>query len=381
MKKILTGIVALVLMFTTVASAAEYKISVPDSEQVQEGTYEEEIKTIDVSLMVSAAVLGITDTKSEFAQIKVESKSDKPVVATLKLELPEDKVAEGESAIDYMDLKIATSDKTVVFDETEKKVKEETKDEQSNDDEEVKETEETEETENKDKNKQEILLGIINEDGKDYTETFDIQISANKDIKLVDVTSKLTDVVWTVELNSKEDVVAAAKKVIENENDADADKPTKTINVTVDKTTEIDKGKLAAGEYTFNGIGKCTINTADGELYKAFNLSEKESEAESVTLKEGYEIIITGGEDAKLIPKAKTAVTQKPSSSTTRNTYTTSRNTTPTTSRTSSNATKSAASKANPKTGDNSVAVPVSVVALMAMAAMVYVVNSKKRED
>ena len=329
MKKLLTGIMALTLMLTTAVSAAEYKITAPRTEQIQEGTYEEEIQTADVSMMVSTAVLGLTDTKDVFAQINIETKNDKPSVATLKLTIPEEKVAEGDNAIDYMDLKIALSDGSVVFEED-------------------KDTE-------KGKNEQSILLGIVNEDGEDYSDTLDIYISANDDMKLSELANKPSDVEWIIELDSNEDVVAAAKKTLSD----DEEKPGKTINITVDKTTDKDDGKVAAGDYGFIGKGKCTITTPDGKRDVSFTLSDKASEAVYVKLKEGDKITITGDKDAKLelINASKTTTTTK-----------------------ANNATKTN-SKTNPKTGDSSQVALVSVVALLAVVAMTYAARNKKRED
>ena len=344
MKKLLTGIVMLALSMNTLASAAEYKITAPRTEQLREGTYEEELENIDVSMMMSTALLSLTDTKDVFTQIKVETKNDKPVVATLKIELPQDLIAEGSSAVEYMDVKIVASDETVIFDETA--------------------VEKTDEEATEDKNKQNILLGIMNEEGKDYEETFDIHISANDNIKLADVANKLTDVVWTIELNANDDVVAAAKKAAEA--DKEDEKPAKTIKITVDKATDKDGGKVAAGDYRLIGVGSCQIKTPEGKRDVSFTLSDKESEAVAVTLKEGDEIIISGGEDAKLQLLSPVKATQKPAASTTK---------TPTATKAPTN------KKANPKTGDTSPVVRVSVAALMAMGAMVFAARSKKRED
>ena len=100
MKKIVSGILASALSVCSVMSvmAADFKISAPSVEVAVEDTYTEDVKTTDITALVTE-LSKLTDSKDVIQQITIDSNSDKPVLVTLKLSIPEEKKAEyGEGA-------------------------------------------------------------------------------------------------------------------------------------------------------------------------------------------------------------------------------------------------------------------------------------------
>lgn len=322
MKKLFALLVAASCMLSSVAFAASMKVSVPNTEQAVEVTYEETAKSVDASLMVATSVLALTDSKDVAATIKLDSNSDKPVAIKLDMSIPEDKIKSGTTAIDYIGLKIENSDGVIVYEDTQAR--------------------------EKGANNREVVLGIMNEDGKDDSQTYYIYMSAADGIKMTDLVNAPADIVWSINLDADEEVVASVKN-----SELGGVKGGKTITISVDTATDKDGGKVAAGVYGFTGKGTCTIKSADGTKENTFVLSEDEAKAKYVTVNKGDIITVTGDEDAKLL-----LLNQKAAASTTSN-----------------------SSKTNPKTGDTAPITLAAVAAILAMGLMVYAARTKKRED
>lgn len=318
MKKLFALLVAASCMLSSVAFAASVKVSVPNTEQAAEVTYEETAKSVDASLMVATSVLALTDTKDVVATIKVDSNSDKPVALKLDMSIPEEKIKSGTTAIDYIDLKIENSDGATVYEDAEAR--------------------------EKGANNREVVLGIMNEDGKDDSQTYNIYMSAADGIKMTDLVNAPIDIVWNIEFDADEEVVALVKN-----SELGGVKGGKTITISVDTATDKNGGKLAAGVYGFTGKGTCTIKSADGTKESTFALSEDEAKAKYVTVNKGDIITVTGDQDAKLL-----LLNQK---------------------------TASDSSKTNPKTGDNAPITLAVAAAVLAMGVMIYAARTKKRED
>lgn len=261
MKKIVTYLAALALMCSaTSVMAADFKVSVPNTDKIVENIYDEEIETVDVTEMMTQ-VSKLTDSKDVIQQLAFESDSDAPVVVTLKLEIPEDKSAQGNTAIDYIDFKVVAADGSILFEDSEDR--------------------------EKGANSREVVLGILNETGEPASQVYDIYMSANDAMSMSELVSLPTDIKWTLVLN------VAEKDEVLNENQ-------KTITVAVDKVTDKDGGKVAEGIYGLMGKGICTITSADGQKAVSFYLSENEAEAKYASLKKGDTIVVNGGADAKL---------------------------------------------------------------------------------
>ena len=261
MKKIVTYLAAFALMCsTTSVMAADFKVSVPNTDSLVENIYDDTVESVDVTDMVSQ-VSKLTDSKNVIQQLALESDSDSPVIVTLKLDIPEDKIAQGKTAIDYIDFKVVASDGSILFEDGEER--------------------------EKGVNSREVVLGILNETGEPASQVYDIYMSANDAMSMSELVNLPTDIDWTLVLN-----VAEQPEVLGESQ--------KTITVAVDNATDKDGGKVAEGIYGLMGKGTCTITSADGQKTVSFELSDKESEVKYASLKKGDTIVVVGGADAKI---------------------------------------------------------------------------------
>lgn len=355
MKKIVSGILASALSVCSVMSvmAADFKISAPSVEVAVEDTYTEDVKTTDITALVTE-LSKLTDSKDVIQQITIDSNSDKPVLVTLKLSIPEEKKAEyGEGAktpVDYIDFRISSRDGNVLFEDDidrAKNVYERT-----------------------------IILGILNNEGGSASELFNLRMSANENISASEMKGQLSDIAWSLEFNTNTDVAVATLAPDSTPTTSQTDVPTatpaptqKVITVTVADKTDKKNDKVAEGVYGLVGIGECTVKSEDGSKNITFTLKEADKDAKIVSLEKGDVITVTGGSDAKLkfidedtkaaavaASNNKTTATAKPKTTT-------------------------APIKSNPKTGDSSPVGAASAVAVLAAAGVIYAFYNRRKED
>ena len=145
-------------------------------------------------------------------------------------------------------------------------------------------------------------------------------------------------------------------------------------------TTDSDvEDSISPGSYRLVGSGHVVVTDSEGSKKAEFDLTTADNTQSVTTLRVGDVITVTGSNDAYIQFRSPTATSTPRATATPR--ATTRPTATPrATARTTTRPTATA--KANPQTGDNAPIIGVSIIAGMALAAVVYIgVTSKKNKN
>ena len=306
--------------------AAGINVSTKSTEEKIVATYSEDKFSKDITSLMNESK-NLTDSKDVIEQITIESESEKPVVALLKLEIPEDVAKNsGYSAIDYIDFRISSSDGTILFEETEARASS--------------------------MNNRTLILGTLNNESENDTQIFNIRMSSNDKIKYSDLENSVSDIKWSLEVNA--DIDSAMNSVTNNEVSPSPQPTQKVLTITVGDKTDKEGNMLEKGVYVLFGNGACNIKSKDGSKNITFTLNPEEAKGKTVALEVGDTVVVTGDSNAKIQfgtpATASTTATPKPA-------------------------------KANPKTGDSTPIVAITVLAFIALSGILYGTFSKRKED
>ncbi len=326
MKKIISSILVVCSIICTniCVLAADFKVTTPSASNAVEATYTDDKYSEDITPLITE-VSNLTDSKDIIQQLSIESNSEKPVIAVLRLEIADDKAIDtGYSAIDYIDFRISSRDGNILFE-----------------DDTVRATS---------INKRNIILGTFNENDQSDTQIFNIRMSSNDAIKYNDLKNNVSDIKWILEFNTDiEGVINSTNKTEEATNATPAPEQ-KIITINIGDKTDKENNLVSKGIYVLFGNGSCNITSKDGSKNITFTLNPDESKGKTVSLDSGDTVVVTGNSDAKVqfgTPKTTTA----------------------------------AASKANPKTGDEAPLTTISILAALAAFGMLFGVFYKRKED
>ncbi len=325
MKKIISSIlIASFIICTNICVlAADFKATTPSASNAVEGTYTDDKYSEDITSLITE-VLNLTDSKDVIQQLSIESNSDKPVIAVLKLEIADDKASDtGYSAIDYIDFRISSRDGNILF--------------------------EDDATRSTSINERSIILGTFNESVQSDSQLFNIRMSSNDAIKYTDLKNSVSDIKWTLELNTDVEGVVNSMSTPTQTPETTPVPPQKVITINIGDKTDKANNLVAKGIYVLFGSGSCNITSKDGSKNITFSLNSDESKGKTVSLDSGDTVVVTGDSNAKVqFGTPKTAATT---------------------------------SKANPKTGDEAPLTAISTLAVLAVLGMLFGVFYKRKED
>lgn len=391
MKKIFAVIMSLAMLcsaasavFADAGELSSVSVSSPKATRTINKTYPSGVSGTMVKTDIGSLMTELDDltaTKDIVQELTISSMSatSLPVNYWLELSLPEESgyaPADTYSAIDYYTIKVENERGTVLYDDASADAK----------------TGETVKL---------INLGTLNND-KNRTDkaTYTLYISVNDAVNTAELSDSLSDVVWSIVYTddteqfaptaspaaastaSPDDTLAASTAVPSSRatsTPAVTTTPTASAaakTITVNVTTKSDvKDSVSPGSYSLVGIGHVVITDSTGGKKAEFDLTTSDTSLSVTTLKEGDVVTVTGDNNAYIKFKAPAATSTPKVTATPRATSK------PTaTPRTTTRPTATA--KTNPKTGDNAPIIGVSVIAGMALLAVVYIgVTSKKNKN
>ncbi len=325
MKKIFSSILVVCIIVCTniCVFAADFKVTTPAASNAIEATYTDDKYSEDITSLVTE-VLNLTDSKDVIQQLSIESNSDKPVIAVLKLEIADDKAFDtGYSAIDYIDFRISSRDGNILFEDNT--------------------------TRSTSINERSIILGTFNESAQSDSQLFNIRMSSNDAIKYTDLSNSVSDIKWVLEFNTDVEGVVNSMSNAAQAPQATPALSQKVITINIGDKTDKANSLVAKGTYVLFGSGTCNITSKDGSKNITFSLNSEESKGKTVSLNSGDTVVITGDSNAKV------------QFGTPKNAATT--------------------SKTNPKTGDEAPLTAISVLATLAVLGMLFGVFYKRKED
>lgn len=346
----------------------------PESKTFPSGT-DGNIYDFDITDMLTE-LDSLTATKDIVQDITISSASatSLPINYWLELELPEKSgyaPADTYTAVDYYSVRIANERGTVIYDDEEANAP-------------------TGETLKR------INLGTLNNNkNRSDEETYKIYVSVNDEVNTSQLSDSPSDVVWKLAYTDDTDefeptpspavsnTAAPTTPSVSNTTAPSAratataaptpTAPAKTITVAVTKDDDVPDS-VTPGSYRLEGSGHVVITDSNGNKKAEFDLTTSNSQSVT-TLREGDKVTVTGpnGSYVQFRNPTATATPRAAARATARPTSTPRRTTRPT---------ATATAKANPKTGDNAPIIGVSVVAGMALAAVVYIgITSKKNKN
>lgn len=326
---------------------------------------------------VMTALKNLTATKDVVQKIQIRSTAV-PVDCWLKLELPAESGyarSGGYSAVDYYSLKITDKNEKVIYDDASDNAQSKA-------------------------GEKKIHLGTIDEDNKSKTAEYNIYVSVNDAVNTSELSDKPSDVQWkliyTNDTKNFEptpspvppsvtaapsanvtpapavNVSPGATATVNPSVSPSATAGSKLISIAV-TSKEVEGDSVKPGTYKLIGKGNAVVTDEKGEKLSEIKLAEELAKAASVTIKEGDKVTLTGNQDAYIQFKSAVVATATPKA--------TAKVTAKATSTAKATVKPTATAKANPKTGDTAPIVGVSVTAVIALAAALYILLTSKRKN
>lgn len=389
MKKIFVALISIsMLISSTVFAAGELasitvsskKSSVPTQTFVTGAGKTEEISISDIM----SELENVTATKEVLQPLKIKT-TVAPVDFWLKLELSDTagyNKADSYTAIDYYMLKITDENDRVIYEDS-----------------------------GDDKGKTSKYIHIGENTSRKKENTYNIYISANKAINTSELTSKASDINWSVVYTDDEKQFNSATQATNppaitvtsaptsapatasnTPSNTPSVKPTETasngekkIEITV-TANQTGKNILKPGKYRMIGIGNVTLFDKDGEVKTKGKLINDENGGLIVTVAEGEKLLVEGGSDAFVQfksasassstaqPSASAKTSAKPSASA----KATEKATASAAAKTS--AKPSEAPKSNPKTGDYAPIAGLCALAFISLGTAVYIIAGSRKK-